>query len=266
MLPDAIYTGWVRHRRFRPRPHHFRYPLAMVQLDLDRLSEHFAQSRWWSLERFNLIGFRRSDYLDAPGDNLDQAVRNYVAAETGKRPVGPVQIYTQPRIWGLAFNPVTFYWCYDADGNLETIVTEVNNTPWNERYAYVLPVANSNSGRRDTLRFEFDKKFHVSPFMPMALQYRWQFSFKESQTTIHMTLFDGENRHFDATFLADAKPLTKKAMRRLPWRYPAQCLRVLAAIYWQAFRLWLKGIPFYTHPESGTSKTKEQNQPIGRDS
>ncbi|EDY85952.1 plasmid partition ParA protein [gamma proteobacterium HTCC5015] len=261
MLPDAIYTGWVRHRRFQPKAHHFRYPLAMVQLDLSRLSEHFEKSRWWSLERFNLIGFKRSDYLQEPGDNLEQAVRDFVERETGQCPRGAIQIYTQPRFWGFGFNPVTFYWCHDELGHLETIVAEINNTPWDERHAYVLPVQSQQKNQSKSLSFDFDKSFHVSPFMPMSLSYRWNFSLDEQRTSIHMTLFKEGQRQFDATFVARPQSLNARNMWRLPLRYPAQCLRVVIAIYWQALRLWLKGIPFYSHPSSQALKKRQGRTP-----
>lgn len=250
MQPDAIYRGQVRHRRFHPKPHQFHSPLVMLQLDLAHLSAHFERSRWWSLEGFNLISFMRRDYLDAPGANLDEAVRDLVAQKTGKRPAGAVQIYTQPRFWGLVFNPVSFYWCHDADGKLETIIAEINSTPWNERHAYVLPISDNLSTKPNTFCFEFDKSFHVSPFMPMTLRYRWQFSFRGSRNVIHMTLLDGERCHFDATFVASASPLSKQAMARLPWRYAAQCVRVVTGIYWHALVLWLKRTPFYSHPQT----------------
>lgn len=254
MQADAIYRGWVRHRRHHPKHHEFQFPLLMLQLDLAHLSEHFERSRYWSLERFNLISFKRSDYLDAPGANLEDAVRGLVAERTGKRPLGPIQIYTQPRIWGLVFNPVTFYWCFSPSGELQVVVAEINTTPWNERHTYVLPVADNLRNQRDTYLFDFEKQFHVSPFMPMELRYRWQFSFRSTRNVIHMTLMDADSEHFDATLSATPVPLNKTNMATMPWRYSFQCGRVLCGIYWQALKLWLKRTPFYSHPGSHTNQ------------
>lgn len=179
MRPEGIYTGWVRHRRFSPKAHHFNYPLAMVQLDVEQLEKSFARSRWWSLERWNAISFRRKDYLDYPGAGLADSVRNCVEAATGQRPMGRIQIYTQPRFWGFVFNPVSFYWCHNREGEVEAIIAEITNTPWNERHRYVLPASDVSQAGQNKWRFDFAKDFHVSPFMPMELDYRWNFALSD---------------------------------------------------------------------------------------
>ncbi|MCV6604928.1 MAG: DUF1365 domain-containing protein, partial [Porticoccaceae bacterium] len=177
MLPDGIYRGWVQHSRHHPKVHRFRYPLAMVLLDVDQLESHFSQSRWWSLERFNAISFYRSDYLpEVPGQTLKEALTCRIRQECGVAFEGSVKILTQPRYFGVIFNPVSYYFCYDSDQTLTYIVTEINNTPWNQRHSYVLPVPADSAG---SAHFDFDKQFHVSPFMPMALQYHWRFSLRD---------------------------------------------------------------------------------------
>lgn len=259
MNPDGIFTGWLRHRRFGPKSHRFEYPLAMLQLDVEGLESSFGKSRWWSLERWNLVSFRRKDYLDYPGEGLADSVRNCVEDATGQRPLGSIQIYTQPRFWGFGFNPVSFYWCHNSENELEAVVAEITNTPWNERHRYVLPAHTSTASGQDKWRFDFAKDFHVSPFMPMDLDYRWQFSLGENRNVIHMTLFREGERCFDATFMAERKPFDSSSMRALPLRYPLQCLRVVGGIYWQALRLWLKGIPFYSHPNSDDSTRRRRS-------
>ncbi|UTW46636.1 DUF1365 domain-containing protein [bacterium SCSIO 12696] len=247
MLPDGIYKGWVQHSRHRPRPHRFRYPMAMVLLDLDQLQKTFSKSRWWSLERFNAIGFYRKDYLAAPEANLKEAVINAIFRDCGDRFEGTVKILTQPRYFGIVFNPVTYYFCYNPDNQLSYIVTEINNTPWNERHSYVLPVVDGCT------RFEFDKEFHVSPFMPMDLQYHWRFTLRAKKAHVHMTLLKDGLRQFDAVMSTKQQPLTSRSMAFLPIHYPMQTLLVVLRIYWQALRLWLKRIPFFDHPNTHSS-------------
>ena len=120
--------------------------------------------------------FRRADYLGDPGMPLAAAVRARVRAATGDAPAGPIRLLAHLRYYGHCFNPVAFYYCYEADGaTLHSIVAEVTNTPWRERHAYVLPLASAE--RRAAARvWKFDKALHVSPFLPMQRQYRWRFT------------------------------------------------------------------------------------------
>jgi DUF1365 family protein len=166
----------VRHRRFRPHPHDFRYRIAQLLIDLDELPTLFAGRWFWSLERANLVSFRRRDYLGDPAIPLKQAVLDRVETATGARPDGPVRMLAHLKMFGLCFNPVVFYYCHHRDGTLAAIVAEITNTPWDERHAYVLPVAmadrHGQAGR--VLGWRFDKIFHVSPFLPMGLRYDWR--------------------------------------------------------------------------------------------
>ena len=136
---SAIYEGTVRHRRRRPRLHAFTYRVFLMYLDLDDLDDVF-QGRWlWSTQRPALARFRREDHVGDPSVPLDEAVRDLVAARTGHRPAGPVRLLTHLRYFGYVMNPVSFYYCFAADGaGLEAIVAEVNNTPWGEQHCYVL--------------------------------------------------------------------------------------------------------------------------------
>jgi DUF1365 family protein len=148
-MESCLYEGWLRHRRYSPKRHEFRYPLFMLWLDLGELDQVF-KGRWlWSTRGPNLVWFRRADYGGDPALPLDEAIRQLVAAETGERPEGPVRILTNPRILGYCFNSISLYYCYAADGRtLEAVVGEVTSTPWGERIHYVLPMS-ANEGRPD---------------------------------------------------------------------------------------------------------------------
>lgn len=247
-LHSAVYEGVVRHRRVRPVPHEFSYRVAQLWLDLDELDRVF-EGRWlWSTRRPALARFRRADYLGPTDVPLAEAVRLRVEAALGRRPEGPIRLLTHLRYFGFVFNPVSFYYCYRADGTtLDCIVAEITNTPWKERHAYVLPAADAERHGR-ALQWEFDKVFHVSPFMAMDHRYRWRLTPPVEDLHIHMDVLRDDVREFDATMTLQRRPLDAGSLARVLWRYPAMTAQVVAAIHWQALRLWLKRNPVHDHP------------------
>ena len=179
-----------------------------------------------------------------------------VEQRTGQRPNGPIRLLTHLRYFGYAFNPVSFYFCYDqADTQVKTIVAEVTNTPWDERHCYVLDES-QNQAHTHKKRYTFDKTFHVSPFMDMDMQYQWHFVEPGKQLSIHMENMRREQKVFDATMTLERKPITGSRLAQVLIRYPFMTGKVIAAIYFQALRLWLKRCPFYPHPAKRTSPTE----------
>jgi uncharacterized protein len=244
-MHSALYIGQLRHRRVVPRAHAFTYAVYMVWLDLAELDTVF-RGRWlWSSRRRALAWFRRADYLGDADVSLDEAVRRRVAQSLGRRPDGAIRMLSQLRNYGHCFNPVTFYYCYDAAGTrVETIVAEITNTPWRERHSYVMPVPAMDA----PMQFDLQKRFHVSPFMPMDVGYRWHFTAPGERLTVHMENMRGSERIFDATLTLSRRPITTGSLAIVLLRFPLSTVRVLVAIHWQALKLWLKRIPVHTHP------------------
>lgn len=249
---SAIYTGWVRHRRYEPRANAFRYRMFQMYLDLDELDQVFDGSWLWSARRFALAWYRRRDHFGDPDVDLATAVRDLVEQETGARPDGPIRLLTHLRYFGYCMNPVSFFYVFSTDGErLETIVAEVHNTPWGERHCYVLP--REHQAEKDMEPHRFDKNFHVSPFMPMNQRYVWRFSDPAERLLVHMENEQDGRCVFDATMVLNRIELNKVNRTRVLWRYPFMTGKVVAAIYWQALRLWIKRIPFHTHPKKSTA-------------
>jgi DUF1365 family protein len=256
-LASALYEGWVRHRRFAPVRHDFRYRVFLVYLDLGELDRVF-RGRWlWSASRPNLAWLDRRLHLGDPEVPLDRAVRDLVAERLGRRPEGPIRLLTHLTYFGCGFNPVSFYYCYDRDGaRLDALVGEVNNTPWNEQYPYVLDARAPRTlgpprpGKGRVLGWRFPKAFHVSPFMPLAQEYHWRFLEPGARLAVHMENLEGGERLFDATLSLERREVTGPALARVLALHPFMTVKVIAAIYWNALRLWAKRAPYHQHPGS----------------
>jgi len=257
---SCIYVGTVRHRRERPVENAFETSLFMMFLDLEELPDLF-RGRWlWSCDRIAPARFRRSDYLGDPGVPLGRAVRDCVRERLGREPAGPIRMLTHLRYFGYIFNPVTFYYCYDAAGDrVETIVAEITNTPWRERFRYVLGDGDSLSRGR-AKAFRFRKVFHVSPFMEMDLDYSWRFSEPGSRLWVHMDVLKEGRKLFDATLKLAREEITGASLARVLLRHPFMTTKVTAAIHLQALRLWLKRCPFHTHPEKRLAAREEREE------
>jgi DUF1365 family protein len=223
--------------------------MFMLYLDLGELSEVF-RGRWlWSSEKPALARFRRRDHLGASDEPLDQSVRALVRRRVGRDARGPIRILTHLAYFGYRFNPVSLYYAFEEDGRtLSAIVAEINNTPWGEQHCYALDgrkAASSGSMRR----FRFEKEFHISPFLPMDMGYRWRFSVPAKTLAVQMENFAADRKVFDATLLMERHRLTTLSLNRRLVTFPFMTLQVISRIYWQAFRLWWKRTPCHPHPE-----------------
>lgn len=240
-LRSAIYEGTLRHRRFGPgTTHEFSYDVAMPLVDLAEIDSVTGLHPLWSSHRPAPVWFRRSDFLGDPAVSLDEAVRDLVEDRSGHRPAGAIALLTNLRTWGWLFNPISLYFCADRDGTVvETLVAEVENTPWHERRSYVVGPPG---------RHRFAKTMHVSPFLPMDVDYVLRYSAPAERLIVQFDVMRGDERLMMATLSLRRRALERRALGRLLWAHPALTHRVSAGIYAQAARLHLGRAPFFRHP------------------
>jgi DUF1365 family protein len=271
---SAVYEGTVRHRRFEPIEHEFRYRLFLMYLDLGELPDVLDPFPGWSARRPAAARFRRQDFMGDPARPLEECARDAVEAETDTRPTGPVRLLAGLRYLGHSFNPVSFYYCFDEGGErVEAIVADVENIPWGERHPYVL---GRGADKGPVLRDELEKSLHVSPLMGMDQTYAFRASEPGARLAVHIesrpkrdprgpaegrpdrdapAAGEGSSdagraaRSFDATLSLRRRELSRPLLARLLVRYPAMSLQVVAKIYAQSLRLKLRGARYFPHPE-----------------
>jgi len=261
MIPEpGLYEGTLRHRRFRPSKHEFTYALFMAWLDIDRIPELMAQSRFTSYNHFNWASFEERDHFgDRIGDPirdprlcLRERVTQDARAHDVPLPDGPIFLLTHLRYLGYCFNPISFYFCYDRSGRLDTILAEVNSTFGESRNYWLSPKNRQPSA--NALRYRCPKTMHVSPFMDMNLDYEFVLTEPGERLVAHMNTIESgvtsgsPQPFFDATLTLEHAPWTARNLGGVLLRHPWMTAKVIGAIHWQALRLFLKRVPVYTHP------------------
>ena len=246
-----IYKGYIRHRRFSPFNQKFNYKTFMCYFDISKIETMFKKSIFWNINKWALVSFYRKDYHGDVNLSLDEAVRKTIKEKTDHNPEGPIRLLTHLRYFGYCFNPVSFYYCFDKnDQEVEMIMAEVTNTPWNERHCYFI-----TDKKHKNFNQSLKKEFHVSPFWDMKHDYEWYFSIPKDSINVNMINYKKQKKVFDATLtLTEKSVLTFNNLLLHSLRFPFITLMVFFRIHFQALKLWIKGATFYDHP-----KYKENN-------
>ncbi|MBV9843007.1 MAG: DUF1365 domain-containing protein [Sphingomonadaceae bacterium] len=247
MAASGLYAGYVMHRRVRPRHHRLRYRLFMLLLDLDEVDGLDRSLRLFSRNRRNIFSFRDRDHADGGIEPLRAQVERMMRAAGVEPDGGAIRLLTMPRILGFAFNPLSVYFCHRRDDTLAAIVYEVNNT-FGERHSYLLPAAAATLPIRHATR----KTFHVSPFMAMDMAYAFRVTPPGGDLAIAITGSDRAGPLITAALRAERRPLDDRQLLRAFFAFPLLTFKVVAAILWEALKLWIKRVPVRDHPPPPT--------------
>jgi DUF1365 family protein len=240
---SAIYSGVVAHRRLRPRAHALRYRVFMLLLDLDELPAVFGRLRLLAEGAFGLMSFRSADHGDQSGGDLRAYVRCRLTA-AGVTADGPIRLLCMPRILGYGFNPISLYFCHDADGSLAAILYEVRNT-FGQRHSYLVATP---EGGDDLVRQSAPKRFHVSPFMDMDMTYDFTVRAPGELAGVSIDVRDAQGLMLSAAFHGRRAELTDAGLLRAWVSHPLLTLKVVAGIHWEAAKIFVKGVKLRPQP------------------
>jgi DUF1365 family protein len=236
----ALYVGDVVHARLKPVGHRFSYRVMSLLIDLDRLEVADRQTPLFGVNRRALYSFHEADHGDRDGSSLRLYAQRCAAEHGIDLTGGRVLLLCYPRLFGYTFNPLSVYYCYRADGQPALLIYEVRNT-FGDIHAYVLPVTRgdiSPAGIRQTQ----DKRFYVSPFVEMAMRYHFRVMLPQDRVKLRILETNSEGPLLSATFNGQRRILTTRELLRSFFSLPLVTLKIIAAIHWEALRLWLKGV------------------------
>ena len=245
-MKPALYVGSISHQRHIPRQHRFSYPFFMWLLNLDELSLLQDQGWWFSSRRFALSRFHRPDYFGNPEIPLHNSIKKRMKELTGHEVKGQVCGLINLRTLGLYFSPVNFYFAFDQDQKFSHFLAEVSNIPWNQRHQYAYYI--DSTGTVPSQK----KQFHVSPFNHLDQTYQWHVEPPGEKINIGLRIDDERGHIFSASLALERHAFERRTIRTQLLKKPVMTVSIVTAIYWQALKIYLKGIPYIPYKKETT--------------
>ena len=246
----VLYAGRVAHIRHAPFRHRFDYRIWMLGVDLDRIDELAGKSKIFSHNRFAAVAIRDKDHGFRDGSPLRCYVETALAEAGLQRYGGRILFLSTPAVLGYSFNPISFYFCHDAQGRLGAVLHQVKNT-FGDQIGYLMPVVQDDAqdGAQDgaVIRQTAPKRMHVSPFFDLQGGYRFAFNAPGENFTVSIQ-YGAEIKRLTATMRLLARAYSDAALLRLLLQMPLTPMKVIAAIHWQALKIFLRGGKFHRVP------------------
>lgn len=241
-LESAIYKGTVFHRRSAPKVHQFNYHIYLLWLKLDELTAVAENVKGFNVGKKGIkwVNFKRTDYLGDEQTPLEESVLKRMSELAGVPLNGSIYLLGQVRTLGFYFSPVNFYFLRNHQNVYTHMLAEVSNTPWNKRHHYLVDMCEQKDNK---------KAFHVSPFNPMDMVYKWKIAQPSETLALQLSCYK-QIKHFEAALNMQRVPLSTKSLRQTVLSIPSMSLKTVFGIYWQALKLFFKRVPIHAHPES----------------
>ena len=226
----ALVRGTVHHERRTPFGHRIRFRTYQWLVDVDALPQ-----------RGIFTAFPVRDHFGGTTDSIRTAVATFLG-ERGivLAPTDRVIMLSAGRSFGYAFDPLSVFWCIDADGALRCAILEIHNT-YGDRHAHVvMPDANG--------RCTIAKEFYVSPFFTVDGDYVVQLRLDERHVAVSIGLEQQGARVFNASFAGVVTPATTAAVIAAIARTPIATWQTMARIRAHGIWLWAKRLPVIPRP------------------
>lgn len=257
---SALYRGKVTHRRLRPRAHRLRYRVFWMLLDLAEIDGLDRRSRVFSRNRFNWLSFHDRDHGDGSGEDLRPQIEAYLARAGVAIGEGSIRLLTLPRVLGYVFNPISLYYCHQPDGRLAAMIYEVSST-FGVRHSYVIPISEADQAE-GRIRQGAAKALYVSPFMEMEMDYAFRGQAPGDALAMTIDGLDAEGVLITARMAGVRYPLTDRALLAALLSLPLLTLKVVAAIHWEALKLWIKGVGLTRQPPPALEPVSIQHRAV----
>lgn len=258
-IDSAFYLGRVFHERLKPKSHTFKYPIYMMFINLDEVETLHARYWWFSNQRWAPIQFKASDYFQSTANNgSHQKINNNIELKNAAisiaqslgadiEEVNKVKMLTQLRCFGFYFSPVNFFFLYKRD-NARYLLAEVSNTPWNKKHCYLIDIDNPEP---------IKKEFHVSPFMNLNMNYQWSIRPPEKNVLVSIENWNKE-KLFSARFSAIRHEINNQTISKILFKWPIMTAIIVKNIYWQAIKIFAKGIPYIPYQKPFINQKNSQ--------